>query len=173
MRSPEVGREALAELDTLSRGAALHSYSQCDVTSEEKIRGCVSSCCYKHGRVDILINNAGINIPALLVDPDGKEQLSAETMDRIYAVNVRGPMLVAQAVAKQMLLQEPPSRGVIINVSSEARRAAPLSPAPRSAAVTRTADARGRRASRAAWARARTRPARRRCTRSRAAGRRR
>ena len=50
-----------------------------------------------------LVNNAGINVPRLLVDPAGKEELTEEIWDKVFAVNVKGQFLCAQAAARQML----------------------------------------------------------------------
>ena len=69
------------------------------------------------GSVDVLVNNAGINIPRLLVDPAGKEELTEEIWDKVFAVNVKGQFLFAQAVSRQMLASG--KGGVLINMSSE------------------------------------------------------
>ena len=45
------------------------------------------------GAVDALVNNAGINAPRLLVDPAGKEELTEEVWDKVFAVN-EGPVFV-------------------------------------------------------------------------------
>ena len=50
--------------------------------------------------MDALVNNAGINIPRLLVDPAGKEELTEDVWDKVFAVNVKGQFLFAQAVAR-------------------------------------------------------------------------
>jgi sorbitol-6-phosphate 2-dehydrogenase len=64
-----------------------------------------------------LVNNAGINIPRLLVDPAGKEELTEDVWDKVFAVNVKGQFLFAQAVARVFFQQDKP--GVLINMSSE------------------------------------------------------
>ena len=65
--------------------------------------------------LDILINNAGMNIPEPFVD------VSEEHLDRILGLNVKAAFLVAQAAAKKML--ETPDRatrgGAIVNISSQ------------------------------------------------------
>jgi sorbitol-6-phosphate 2-dehydrogenase len=61
----------------------------------------------------VLVNNAGINIPRLLVDPAGREELTEAIWDRMMAVNLKGLYLCAQQAAKAM------DRGVIINMASE------------------------------------------------------
>jgi NAD(P)-dependent dehydrogenase (short-subunit alcohol dehydrogenase family) len=66
-------------------------------------------------RLDILINNAGMNIPELFVD------VSEDHLDKMIGLNVRAAFLVAQAAARKMI--EAPDRavkgGAIINISSQ------------------------------------------------------
>ena len=72
----------------------------------------------KWGTVDALVNNAGINVPRLLVDPAGKEELTEEIWDKVFAVNVKGQgFLCYWAAARQMLASG--RGGVLINMSSE------------------------------------------------------
>lgn len=59
--------------------------------------------------VDVLVNNAGISLAAQLQDT------SAEMLDELYAVNVRGAFLCAREAAKKMISEQ---SGCIINVSS-------------------------------------------------------
>jgi NAD(P)-dependent dehydrogenase (short-subunit alcohol dehydrogenase family) len=58
------------------------------------------------GRIDALINNAGIGMSSIRPDaeshPPGIAELSADIWDRFFAVNVRAPMLLAQAALPQM-----------------------------------------------------------------------
>ena len=70
---------------------------KCDVTSQESVQAMVDAVVAKYGKLDAIVNNAGVNLPRLLVD-------------------VKGLMYCAQAAAKQMLKQ---GGGVIINMSSE------------------------------------------------------
>ena len=60
-------------------------------------------------RVDVLVNNAGIAVAAQLQDT------SAEMLDELYAVNVRGAFLCAREAAKKMISEQ---SGCIVNVSS-------------------------------------------------------
>jgi NAD(P)-dependent dehydrogenase (short-subunit alcohol dehydrogenase family) len=61
------------------------------------------------GRIDVLVNNAGIFPPADTLTVD------AEMFDRVYAVNVKAPFFLTQAVAPAMMARE---AGVIINLGS-------------------------------------------------------
>jgi NAD(P)-dependent dehydrogenase (short-subunit alcohol dehydrogenase family) len=66
-------------------------------------------------RLDVLVNNAGINIPEPFVD------VSEDHLDRILTLDVRAAFLVAQTAVRKML-QAPDRRelgGVVINVSSQ------------------------------------------------------
>ena len=64
----------------------------------------------EHGRVDILVNNAGVRIRK----PFG--QFSADDFDQLMAVNLRAPMLAAQAASAHMRTR---GSGRIINVASQ------------------------------------------------------
>ncbi len=93
---------------------------KCDVTSPEAVQAMVDAVVAKYGRVDAIVNNAGINLPRLLVDVYGERpeyELNVDTFDKMFAVNVRGIFLCSQAVVKQMLKQG--DGGVILNMSSE------------------------------------------------------
>lgn len=92
----------------------------CDVSNKEMVTNTVSKTVELFGKVDILINNAGINLPRLLVDDREEKpeyELSEEDFDLMVGVNQKGTYFFSQAVAKQMLKQK---KGVIINVASEA-----------------------------------------------------
>ena len=70
----------------------------------------------KYGRLDALVNNAGINLPRLLIDFKGEKseyELNEESFDKMY--NVKGLMFCSQVATRQMVKQ---GDGVI-NMSSE------------------------------------------------------
>jgi glucose 1-dehydrogenase len=88
-----------------------------DVTKGRDVEAVVSRAVALFGRIDILVNNAGILIhaPAL--------EMREEDWDRIFAVNVKGFFLFAQAAGRQMVTQ---GGGRIINMSScSAKKATP------------------------------------------------
>lgn len=80
-----------------------------DVADPASARAMVEAVVAAHGRVDILVQAAGIaqDVPMLETTP--------EQLDRILAINVRGSFLVAQAAARAMVAQK---RGAIVNIAS-------------------------------------------------------
>ena len=92
---------------------------QCNVTDPASVQAMVEAVVAKYGKIDALVNNAGINLPRLLVDVVGERpeyELDDAAFSKMFAVNVKGVFLCAQACAKQMVKQK---RGVIVNMSSE------------------------------------------------------
>lgn len=92
---------------------------QCNVTDADSVKAMADEVVKKYGRIDALVNNAGINLPRLLVDVVGEKpqyELDAATVKKMFDVNVLGVFLCAQACARQMVKQ---GKGVILNMSSE------------------------------------------------------
>ena len=92
---------------------------KCNVTDPASVQAMVEAVVAKYGKIDALVNNAGINLPRLLVDVVGERpeyELDDAAFSKMFAVNVKGVFLCAQACAKQMVKQK---RGVIVNMSSE------------------------------------------------------
>ena len=82
-----------------------------DVSSREANDGMIDYAVEQCGKLDILVNNAGIM--------DGFEaigDISDERWDKVFAVNVKGPMYAMRKAVQVMLGQE--SRGNIVNVAS-------------------------------------------------------
>lgn len=94
-------------------------YVVTDVTNADSVNAMVAAAKKKFGKLDVLVNNAGINIPCLLIDPKdphGKFELNDKVYDKVTGVNIKGVYLVAQAVGHEMIKD---GGGVIINMSSE------------------------------------------------------
>lgn len=94
-------------------------YIQTDVTKTSEVEDMVEKAKDVFGTIDVLVNNAGINIPRLLVDPKqpkGKYELDEVVWDKVCNVNLKGVFFCAQAVGR-ILAQK--GSGVIINMSSE------------------------------------------------------
>jgi sorbitol-6-phosphate 2-dehydrogenase len=88
-----------------------------DVSLKASVEAMVNKAADKYGKIDFLVNNAGILIPRLLVDPAGREEVTEEIFDKMVAINQKGSLFCAQAVARKML--ESGVKGVVVNVSSE------------------------------------------------------
>lgn len=80
-----------------------------DVTRRASIDAVVAAARAAYGRIDVLVNNAGITQDARL------QKMTAEQFDRVIDVNLRGVFHCAQAVAEGMVAQ---GSGVILNASS-------------------------------------------------------
>ena len=87
-------------------------YHHLDVTSEEEWEAVVADTIARHGRLDVLMNNAGIFQPAQLLNT------STEMWNRTVAINQTGVFLGMRTVAKAMI--EAGNGGSIINTSSVA-----------------------------------------------------
>ena len=84
---------------------------ECDMSKVEEIEGFVEATMRAFGRIDILINNAGMNWGAPTLE------YPLDKWEKIMAVNIRGPFLLSQKVAKIMISQ---GGGKIINIASVA-----------------------------------------------------
>lgn len=103
-------REAGAEVIGLDLAAAEGDIPilACDLAREADIIGAVAEGARRLGGYDILVNNAGILQEAAL------ERISAEHVDRMFTVNVRGAILVAREALPHLT-----DGGRIINIASE------------------------------------------------------
>jgi NAD(P)-dependent dehydrogenase (short-subunit alcohol dehydrogenase family) len=88
----------------------------CDVSQEESVAKAVQEVQEKFGRIDILINNAGV-----MTRPAPLAELEVRKWDYTISVNLRGPFLVTRAVLPLMMRQR---SGSIINLSSSIGRGA-------------------------------------------------
>ncbi|MDB5890242.1 MAG: short-chain dehydrogenase/reductase [Polaromonas sp.] len=113
----------MADIDD-SRGQALAaelgaSYVHCDVGNKAQVDALVASVVAEHGRIDVLVNNAGIFKASDFLD------ITPADFEAVLRVNLIGAFLVGQAVARVMAGAEArageggfASRGSIINMSS-------------------------------------------------------
>jgi 3-oxoacyl-[acyl-carrier protein] reductase len=110
--SKEAGEETAKELG--SNG----TFYPVNVTNRKQVQEWVDEVVAKHGRVDILINNAGVLRDGQLIKfKDGElvGQMSEEDYDLVISVNLKGVFNCTQAVAPVMVKQ---GSGVILNASS-------------------------------------------------------
>ena len=85
-----------------------------DVTDQDSIQNAVDQMIELNGQIDILINNAGLFDMAPIID------VTRESYNRLFAINVAGTLFTMQAVARHMI--ERNEGGKIINMASQAGR---------------------------------------------------
>jgi NAD(P)-dependent dehydrogenase (short-subunit alcohol dehydrogenase family) len=91
--SPDRANAVVAEIKSCGRrGLAL----KCDSADADAVAASVEQIVNELGRIDILVNNAGIFIASPF------EETSLADLDRIWAVNVRAPIVAIQAAVKHM-----------------------------------------------------------------------
>lgn len=112
-RPKEACMERLKVLD--EAGISWH-YVQGTLDRGEDRKRLIQETVEKYGRIDVLVNNAGV---APLVRADLLE-MTEESYDRVMGINAKGTLFLTQLVAKQMLSQEiiGKKRGTIVNVGS-------------------------------------------------------
>ena len=109
--------EALGQATIQALGEA-HRFYKVDVTDRNAVQEWVDDVAEKYGRIDVLVNNAGILRDATLVKvKDGElvKQMAEADFDLVIAVNLKGVFNCTQAVAPYMIRQ---GGGVILNASS-------------------------------------------------------
>jgi len=97
----ERGQAVAAELGAM--------YLHCDVGDKAQVDAAVAQVLQAHGRIDVLVNNAGIFKAADFLD------VSEADYDAVLRVNLKGSFLMGQAVAREMAKA---GRGAIVNMSS-------------------------------------------------------
>lgn len=98
--------ETVALIDSIGgEGFAIHL----NVADPQSVTAAVNGIVHRLGRVDVLVNNAGVNLPGVF------HETSDDIIDRILDVNVKGQIYCARAVIPSMLDS---GGGSIINVSS-------------------------------------------------------
>jgi NAD(P)-dependent dehydrogenase (short-subunit alcohol dehydrogenase family) len=108
LRDGSTGGELAGEIEAMGRRAAP---LQMDVTDIEQVRAAVAETVERFGRLDILINNAGLG------PENNAEDVREEDFDLTLAVNVKGTFFASQAAGRVMIRQ---GYGRIVNLSSQA-----------------------------------------------------
>src|SRR4030042_265004 len=106
-RSNEKGAKALKTLRKHGEVAFVRG----DVSKAADAKRMVDAAVRKHGRIDILFNNAGVYLEKLAEDTSEAE------WDRVLDINLKGTFLVSKSVIPPMATRRP---GVIVNNSSDA-----------------------------------------------------
>ncbi len=83
---------------------------QCDVSKQEEIQGMVDDTIKTFGRLDIIVNNAGVAAMSPATD------ISVDDWNKVVSVNMTGVFLCARTAARQMIKQG--SGGKVVNIAS-------------------------------------------------------
>jgi glucose 1-dehydrogenase len=106
-RTESLGEEAA---ERIRAGGGDAEFVRCDISQNAQIQNLVQKTLEKYGRIDVVVNNAGVNHSANFFD------ISEEDWDWVMSVDLKGTFLLSQAAAKVMVSQG--IQGVIINMSS-------------------------------------------------------
>ncbi|WP_252312256.1 SDR family NAD(P)-dependent oxidoreductase [Sinobaca sp. H24] len=104
----EAGLKAAAE--KIKADGFNAEYFAFDLTNTNELPSFFESIYQKFGKIDVLINNAGTNIPVRA------EEVTEEQWDQIHDINLKSVFFASQAAGKWMIKQ---GRGKIINMSSQ------------------------------------------------------
>lgn len=114
----EAEKEPTHELIKKNGGTAI--FVKCDTSKEAEVEAVVQTAVKEFGRLDIMVNNAGISIEAVR-GPQFIWELEEDLWDISMAVNGKGVMLGCKHASRVMMNQDPhPSgdRGWIVNLAS-------------------------------------------------------
>jgi NAD(P)-dependent dehydrogenase (short-subunit alcohol dehydrogenase family) len=103
-------RVAVADIKTPAGRAAGLDFYRCDVGSEPAVRACVRAAVKRFGRLDALVNNAGLTGP--VTGP--VEKLRLTEWNRRIGTNLTGPFLMAKHCVPHLRA----TRGAIVNIAS-------------------------------------------------------
>lgn len=92
----------------IAAGGVANGYT-IDISKSDQCDAIVADTVSKYGSVDVLVNNAGVNLPGVF------HEVTNETIDRTLNVNVKGAMFLSRASIPHMLKT---GRGSIVNMSS-------------------------------------------------------
>jgi len=108
------GRRQSALDETIEQFSAADAMTAitCDVTDEASIDALFKAILDRHGRLDVLFNNAGNNVPAMPID-----ELSVDQWRTVIDVNLTGAFLAARG-AFGLMRKQSPQGGRIINNGS-------------------------------------------------------
>ncbi len=113
-----IGRATAEKFEAEGAKVTVWDLPNIDVTKVDGVNKAVDDVIRKHGRIDVLVNNAGILRDSQLVKyKDGAvvSMMDDATFDAVINVNLRGVFIVTRAVVPHMIKA---GRGVILNASS-------------------------------------------------------
>ena len=97
-----------------------YHYFNVDVTNKSSVKKVLDNIFNTEKKIDVLVNNAGINLPRTLIDSKEEHpeyEINESDLDKMFSVNLKGPLWFSQTVGKYFIKQ---NKGKIINISSEA-----------------------------------------------------
>jgi NAD(P)-dependent dehydrogenase (short-subunit alcohol dehydrogenase family) len=100
--------------EELRSEGSIVDYHHHDVTSQASWEALVETVERAHGRIDVLVNNAGVQVRSIGIEADDRE------WDLVTSVNQHGVFLGMRATIPSMLKNDPPTRGSIVNIASVA-----------------------------------------------------
>jgi len=105
------GNEAAARetVEQIVSAGGKGELKQFDVTDEEAVQKAFKDVTDAHGKLDVLVNNAGIAVDQILL------RIKKDEIDRTFAANLYGPLFCAKAAVRTMMRAK---TGRIINLSS-------------------------------------------------------
>ena len=107
-------------LTTLEETVSIYNNSlltavACDVTDPGSVDNLIAEIVSLHGRLDVVFNNAGTNVPPMPID-----ELTVDQWRQVIDVNLHGAFLIARAAFGQMRKQDPQGGRIINNGSISA-----------------------------------------------------
>ncbi|MBC8105787.1 MAG: 3-ketoacyl-ACP reductase [Anaerolineae bacterium] len=110
-------QEARREVESIGNGSRA-IIVQADVASADQRKHLVEQAISSFGRIDLLVNNAGV-APSVRAD---LLEATEESFDRLIDINLKGPYFLTQLVARRMIEQARPAQ--IVNITSVSAYAA-------------------------------------------------
>jgi NAD(P)-dependent dehydrogenase (short-subunit alcohol dehydrogenase family) len=104
------GEDAQSVADEIAAQGGEALAVACDVRAAEDVRRLVARALEAYGRIDVVVNNAGIS--PLRAEP---QQIDEATWDAIFDTNLKGAFLLSTAAAPDMIAR---GQGVIVNIAS-------------------------------------------------------
>lgn len=105
-RGEQDGKNTVKEIESFGGKAQLVTL---DVRSEDSVRALMDGVADTYGRIDVLVNNAGITLFKSILDAD------LDDWERVVNTNLRGYFLCSKYAARHMVKR---NKGVILNISS-------------------------------------------------------